>query len=253
MVKRKILKIVSVVFVVVIVVLGIITTIYLININKTENEFDTLEEQLTENTDDDNGFTKADDGTLVNTRLLALYEENSDIIGWITIEDTVISYPVMWTPNNPQYYLHMGFDKTYSSAGCLFVDGSCTPIGENVSDNVIIYGHNMAAGTMFHSLISYEDEDYYNEHKIINFDTLDGCYEYEVIAAFRTKINNPDYNFYEFISGSEEEFNEFIENAQSLTPYFTTGGAEYGDKLIMLSTCAYHTSGGRYVVVAKRL
>lgn len=223
--------------------------IYFYSIYTSEKGFSDLKDDL----GDDDTIVIASDGEEVSKRLLELYEQNNDIVGWISIEGTVIDYPVMWTPEEGQFYLHKDFNKEYSSSGTLFVDAACTPIG-NVSDNVIIYGHNMKAGTMFHSLLEYEDGEYYEEHKYISYDTLDGNGTYEVIAAFRTSTNHDSYDFYSFINAEdEEEFNEFVEEAKSRTPYTIATTAEYGDKLIMLSTCAYHTTNGRYVVIAKKI
>jgi sortase B len=205
------------------------------------------------------------------------------LIGWLRIDGTDIDYPVMYTPDDMEYYLHKNFDKEYSYAGTLFIDKNCTPVAlsgnssenatdntdnnentENannvgaVSDNIIIYGHNMKSGTMFHQLLDYEDEDFYKEHKYIAFDTLAGEGTYEVIAAFRTKVYSDDdtehYKYYKFYNAADEdEFNEFVNYAKSNTPYAISETASYGDKLITLSTCAYHTTNGRYVVVAKKI
>lgn len=185
-----------------------------------------------------------------------VYEENPDFVGWLSIEGTNIDYPVMYTPEDEEYYLHRDFDGAYSSAGTLFVDKNCSPVGA-VSDNVIIYGHNMKAGTMFHDLLQYESEEFYKSHKTIVFDTLDGTGTYTVIAAFRTQAyedtDTEHYNYYSFnTASSEEEFDAYISQVKSNTPYTIEESASYGDKLITLSTCAYHSDNGRFVVVAKK-
>lgn len=195
------------------------------------------------------------DGVLVQKKYELIYRKNSDFIGWLTIDDTVIDYPVMQTMSDEEFYIHRDFDKEYSSAGTLFVDTSSDI--KKPSDNILIYGHNMKTGKMFHELLSYEDEDFYKNHKYITFDTIHGDGTYEVIAAFRTEIQDKDYTgfkYYQFFNAAnEEEFNNFVDNCKSLTPYNISATAEYGDKLITLSTCAYHDDNGRYVVVAKKL
>ena len=77
----------------------------------------------------------------------ALYEENPDIIGWLTIDGTVIDYPVMQTPDDEEYYLNRGFDKQYSDNGCLIMDtdsnvGVGTKEGDYLggSDRIILVG-----------------------------------------------------------------------------------------------------------------
>ena len=122
---------------------------------------------------------------------------------------------------------------------------------------MIIYGHNMKSGTMFHDLMKFEDEVFYNAHKYINFDTIYENGTYEVIAAFRTKIYPEDsqvFKYYNYESiNSSEDFDTYITNIKSLTPYTIDVDAKYGDTVITLSTCAYHTEEGRFVVVAKKI
>jgi sortase B len=195
------------------------------------------------------------DGVMVQSKFVDIYNANKEFIGWLTIPDTNVDYPVMFTPADEQKYLHLDFDQNYSSSGTLFVAKDADPI--RPSDNVLIYGHNMKAGTMFHSLLSYEKEDFYQAHKRFTFDTLADNGTYEVIAAFRTQIDedNPSlFKYYESFNFTDEKsFNEYVEKAKSLTPYNIDTTAEYGDKLITLSTCAYHTNEGRYVIVAKKV
>lgn len=112
-----------------------------------------------------------------------VYAQNSDLVGWVSIPGTRIDYPVMQTKDNPDFYLKHAFDKSYSSYGVPYVQENCD-IG--ISDNLVLYGHHMNNGSMFSDLCKYESEDFYREHKIIHFDTLESFGEYEVIAAFKT-------------------------------------------------------------------
>ena len=113
----------------------------------------------------------------------AVYEQNSDFVGWITIDGTNINYPVMQTVNSPNYYLKRSFEKQYSNYGVPYVQENCV-LG--VSDNAVVYGHNMNNGSMFADLCKYEREDFYREHPVVRFDTLYGLGEYEIVAAFKT-------------------------------------------------------------------
>lgn len=114
-------------------------------------------------------------------RFAALLERNSDFVGWLSIEGTAVNYPVMCTPDDPEYYLKRDFDGNRSNSGVPFFGEGC----DTESDNIIIYGHNMKNGTMFSSLTNYADESYYEEHPTISFDTPDGDGTYEIIAVFR--------------------------------------------------------------------
>lgn len=98
-------------------------------------------------------------------------------------------------------------------------------------------------------------EDFYREHKTICFDTLDSFGEYEVIAAFKTvAYSGEGFKYYHFVNAeSAEAFDEYIAECKALALYDTGVTAEYGDKLITLSTCEYSRTNGRMVVVAKLL
>ena len=179
----------------------------------------------------------------------ALFEKNSDMIGWIRIEDTVIDYPVMFTPDDPEYYLNLSFEKAYSSSGVPFVGVNCTI--DPQSDNVIIHGHNMKSGTIFGSLRKYSKKDYWEEHPVIQFDTLTGFGQYEIIAVFTASPYS--FKYYEFINAADEaDFDKFIKKVKSLSYYDTGLTATYGDKLLTLSTCEYSAEYNRLVVVARK-
>ena len=180
----------------------------------------------------------------------AVYEQNSEFIGWISIEDTKINYPVMQTPGNKDFYLKHAFDKSYSEYGVPYMQENCK-LG--LSDNCVIYGHHMQDGSMFADLCKFESEDFYKEHKTIHFDTLAGFGEYEIVCVFKTAAYAADgFKYYHFVdAASAEEFNSFLSTCQSLALYDTGVSAEYGDKLITLSTCEYSRSNGRMVIVAK--
>ncbi len=195
------------------------------------------------------------DGKSILRKFVYLYRRNTDFVGWLTIEGTIVDYPVMQSMYDEEYYIRRDFDKEYSYAGTLFADTSSDI--EKPSDNIIIYGHHMNTGKMFHELEEYDDEEYYAKHKKITFDTIYGSGEYEIIAAFRTKIYDVDYEgfkYYEFFdAGNKAEFDNYVLNCKKLTPYEILATAKYGDKLITLSTCAYHETNGRFVVVAKKI
>ena len=180
----------------------------------------------------------------------AVYEQNSDFIGWISIEDTKINYPVMQTPGNRDFYLKHAFDKSYSEYGVPYMQENCK-LG--LSDNCVIYGHHMQDGFMFADLCKFESEDFYKEHKTIHFDTLAGYGEYEIVCVFKTAAYAADgFKYYHFVDAADAaEFNSFLSTCQSLALYDTGVSAEYGDKLITLSTCEYSRSNGRMVIVAK--
>ena len=183
----------------------------------------------------------------------ALHEQNPDLFGWIEISGTKINYPVMHTPDDPEYYLHRAFDGTKSSSGVPFLDGDCY----EGCGNYIVYGHHMTNGSMLAALSDYKSEDFWKEHPVIQFDTLDEAGEYDVLAAFYAKVYRVDdesaFRFYAYTDLTDEEtFNGFVSQAKEVSLYDTGVTAEYGDTLLTLTTCSYHTSNGRFVVIARQ-
>lgn len=184
-----------------------------------------------------------------------LFLQNMDMVGWIKVEDTNINYPVMHTPDNPDFYLKHGFDKGYTDYGCPYVQENCDV--QEPSDNIIIYGHHMKNGSMFADLEKFKSEDFYKEHKTISFNTLTNKCEYEIVAVFKTFVysDSPEsFKYYRFVNAETlEQFDEYIAKCKELSLYDTGVSAQYGDKLITLSTCEYSRTNGRLVVVAKRV
>ena len=172
------------------------------------------------------------------------------MVGWIFIEGTEINYPVMQTPDNPDYYLKHSFEKTWSDYGVPYVEESCT-VGS--SNNLVSYGHNMKNGSMFSGLVQYKNKEFFETHPIICFDTVDEPGQYRVIAAFRYNTNNETFKYNEHSDMDEAEFAEYVASCKSRSIYDTGVTAEYGDVLITLSTCEYTYTNGRFVVVAKKI
>lgn len=189
--------------------------------------------------------------TEAGRKYAAILAENDDLVGWIRIDDTRIDYPVMQTPENPNYYLRRGFDRKYSYYGVPYAAENCDV---DTSSNVVIYGHNMDNGSMFSDLTRYCSESFYQEHKTIVFDTLEQLGTYEVMAVFKTVSGAEDgFAYHLFADGTAEEFEKYVAQCKSLALYDTGVTAEYGDRLITLSTCEYSRTDGRLVVVAKRI
>lgn len=203
-----------------------------------------------ETSDDTTEGVEVPQEPIIFDRYRPLFEQNNDLIGWIRVEDTGIDYPVMQTPSNPDYYLKHSFEKTWSDYGVPYADAACT-VG--VSNNLIIYGHNMKNGTMFHDLVKYTDKGFYEDHPVIVFDTVDFPGQYQVIAAFRYNTNKETFVYNEYTDMDEAEFAEYVENCRTRSIYDTGVTAEYGDQLITLSTCEYTYTNGRFVVVAKKI
>ena len=192
------------------------------------------------------------EGEDVLAKYLELYLQNEDMVGWISIAGTTINYPVMQSRNNPNFYLKHNFEKEYSDLGTPYVQENCD-IAE--SDNLVIYGHHIKGGKMFGALEDYKSKSFYEEHKNIQFDTLTEQEEYEIVAVFKTvAYSSEGFRYYDFVDAeNEEDFNSYVGKCKELALYDTGVTAEYGDRLITLSTCEYSAQNGRLVVVAKKV
>lgn len=149
----------------------------------------------------------------------ALITENADCIGWLSIDGTNISYPVMHTPSDPQKYLRRNFYGKYSQSGVPFLDGRC----DLQSTNLIIYGHNMKNGTMFSDLKRYADRDFLNAHRTVKFETADGVQTFTVTEVLKTNTSDAWYD--------------------RIT-------AEDGNRCLVLSTCYGSDKDGRLLIIA---
>lgn len=223
--------------------------VYYYNGYESNKEFVELRKTVEDAAD---GEERAENGMLLC--YYELYQQNNDMAGWIKIADTKIDYPVVKSADNNEFYLHKNFEKEYQYCGIPFMDHQCD--AEKPSDNVIIYAHNMKDGSMFATLLDYENEEFLRAHKTIEFDSLYERGKYEVIYAFCTKPGKQNYLAYcEFIdAGNQEDFYEFIDEIKKLAFYKDEENApEYGDKLLTLSTCSYNTANERFVVIAKKV
>ena len=185
---------------------------------------------------------------------LPFYQLNSDMVGWITIPETKINYPVLQTPDNPDYYLYRNFDKMGSDWGAIYAEEGCDINAP--SDNVILYGHHMRDGSMFAQLNKFQFKDFWQDHQTFTFDTLYERHTYQIWAVFKTTANLGDKHFpyHQFINAyAEEQYGEFVDMVKLLDFYDTGITPQYGDKLLCLSTCEYTLDNGRFVVCAVRV
>lgn len=181
-------------------------------------------------------------------------EGNPDLVGWLSIDGTVLNYPVMQTSvNNRDYYLYRNFDRQNSVRGSIYAREECdvfTP-----SDNITMYGHNMKDGSMFASLHNYLNKDYWANNSIITFNTIYEYHTYKIFAVFKTSASlGAGFSYHKFENAANEaEFNEFVNKCRELSFYDTGIIPAYGDKLICLSTCEYTLENGRLVVAAVQI
>jgi sortase B len=194
---------------------------------------------------------------------------NDEINGWITIPDTKVDYPVLHhvddEPGN-EYYLYRNVQKEDSKPGSIFLDYRCSfdEVGEDGtletpnSDNLIIYGHNMRDLSMFGTLKYYRtDEDYYEEHPIIELHSNYETYQYKIFAYFIADAEDTTDTRFEYWNAinfaDETEFYDYVNEVKRRTLRITNVDVEYGDDLLTLSTCNSVFDTARLVIVARRV
>lgn len=224
----------------------IYNTIVFISNKKIYNEINT--ENTKETSKTENNITEN------VKKVIDLKKENSDVIGWIQIDNTIINYPILQTADN-NFYLEHNYKKEKSKYGSIYLHKNSNIM--NINSNLIIYGHNMKDEQMFNTLLKYEDVNFYNEHKKIKIATETEENQYEIVSVFKSRIFYQDekdvFRYYNYINFKDEAmYNEYIENCKKIQLYDTGVSVKYGEQLITLITCEYSQKNGRIVVVAKK-
>lgn len=199
----------------------------------------------------------------------SLLHLNEDIAGWITIDGTDVDYPVLFDHKCPEdmnpeewlsnsYYLDKGLDGEYARGGTLFMDYR-NVFGfdeEEQSDNIVIYGHNMANDTMFGSLRKYrQDYSFYDENPVIWLSSNYKDYQYVIFGLMITSGNwYTDFRYWDMEDlSSEDDFKYYVDTVKQNSLVDTGVDVQYGDKLLTLSTCYADADNSRFIVVARRL
>lgn len=178
-----------------------------------------------------------------------LLQINPDIKGWITIDDTMIDYPILQAQTN-DFYLYRNYKREDSHAGSIFMDyrNDITMYDHHT----VIYGHSMKDGSMFNHLKKFLDKDFFKSHQMIYFDTLYSAYDAEVFAVYQTTT---DFDYIQTDFDSDEEYLTLIKQMKDKSIYSTDVELGADDQVLTLSTCDYllDPDKGRLVVHAKLL
>ncbi|MEG3006569.1 MAG: class B sortase, partial [Oscillospiraceae bacterium] len=187
-------------------------------------------------------------------KLKSIYAQNNDTVGWISIDNTNINYPVLRTDDN-NFYLKKDFFKKDNRHGIPFADSRND--FENQSDNTVIYSHNMKDGQMFSDLINYRNSDFYKSHPIIDFDTIYDEGKYKIFSVFIANTRDEHGKIFDYHNGinfnTPEEFMEYVHNAKIRSLLAIPVDVNENDELLTLSTCTYEFKDGRLVVMARKL
>lgn len=198
-----------------------------------------------------------------------LLELSPNVVGYISIPDTVISYPLMQNKDDTEgeeYFLGHDFYGNSSNLGSIYLDFRCIfdAVGDDGrrtepnSDNLIVYGHNMRDGSMFGSLKDYQEQSgFYEKHPIIEINSNYKKYTYKIYGYFiADAVDTTDtrFEYWNYINfQNEDDFYEYVNEIKRRSLITTDVDVKYGDSLLTLSTCNYTISNGRLVVCARRL
>lgn len=172
---------------------------------------------------------------------------NSEIRGWISIEDTQINYPILQAENNEDY-LNRNYKGDKSIAGSIFMDYRIDIGAHNL--NTILYGHRMKDGSMFEELNKFLEKDFFDNHKVVKFDTLYESYDAEIFAVYKTTT---DFDYIQTNFTSDEDYGLLLDEIRENSLYHSDIKINEDDQILTLSTCDYELDPreGRLVVHAK--
>lgn len=266
---EKCRKIIYMISVITIIVCGYIVLDYYIDTTTAQNKYEDIMEDYSE---PDNSQPSQDTDKTSNIKYIMtpsaerLYNMNPDVVGVINIPDTDVFYPVVKGRDNVEY-LNKTVSGDEARAGSIFIDyrNIFDEVKDGVmqksSDNIVIYGHEMATGKMFGSLKMYKDNSYYyEEHPIIEFNSNYFCYKYKIFSVMIVDADDKTDTRYEYWNAlnfdNEKEFYDFVNEAKRRNIRLNDVDVKYGDPLITLSTCNEifgKEKEGRLVIMARRL
>lgn len=228
-------RIITVLAVLVLLVSGGICARYFKEVYDSKKQVDVIAELTTE----PEGETYPAEPAEVLPQYRAAYNENNDLVGWITVPNTAINHPVLQANDN-DFYLRRDFYKEYLRRGSIFMDYRNRV---DVFDrNTILYGHNYLDSTMFSDLEKYKDIEFYKTTPVIEFNTIYGSYKWKVFGVFLTTASKELDNGYVFNyiypNMPDDNFMDFVAEVKKRSYYHTDVDILPTDKILTLQTCS---------------
>lgn len=183
----------------------------------------------------------------IKEKYLPLLEVNKEVVGWITINDTPINYPLV-QHNDNQYYLNYDSSNSPSIYGSIYVDHRNNSSLEN--KNTLIYGHNMNNGSMFHALVNFKDNDFFKAHPYIYISNLYEQFTYEVFAVY---VVDADYETISVDYENDQAFLDYVTTCKERSLFTRAMDFTADDQIVTLVTCSYELDNARTIVQAKRI
>lgn len=213
--------------------------------NKTENQIeelmqiDSIESNYISNIQSNLNKSGVVQEKTILPQYQKLYEVNSDMVGFIYLDDNH-QYPILMRKDAQNYYLNHNFFGEEEKAGSIFANVNSSFNNQGIS---LIYGHNMKSGDMFGTLDEFEVDD------TIQIDSLYEKSTYKVVGIIKTSMHE-EFSYYDYVGDlSEEDFNTWKKGCQRYLTQGSISDLTYEDIIIELSTCAYHVKDGRLVLI----
>lgn len=183
-----------------------------------------------------------DEFSPIDVNFDALLKKNSDVVGWLYSEGTVINYPVLQAEDN-SFYLNRLLDKTNNVCGSLFLD--CWNNSDFSHYQNIIYGHNMKNRSMFGTLSGYKKQSYYDAHPVMYLLTPAQDYKIVLIAGYVVPSVSDSY----LIAENADERDALIQKALEKSTFKADVEILETDRLLTLSTCTSDYQNARYILL----
>ena len=172
---------------------------------------------------------------------------NGDVVGWLLQEGTEINFPIVQGEDN-EYYLNHLYTGAVNRTGAVFADANNSPYFSDMC--TYLYGHNRKNGSMFASIPTYMDHDYYEEHPTLTLITPYEDYIAEVFACVRESTEQ-DQTWRVRQFGRRAEYDEFVQSILERSTLDTGVVPKWGDQLLALCTCTNEVHEDRYIVFAR--
>lgn len=165
-----------------------------------------------------------------------LMDQNSNVVGWVTIDDTNIDYPIVQNKDDNEYFLHRDINGEKNSAGSIYLDSNHEMNGTGMH---AIYGHHMKNGTMFKDIVKFRGSDYMQQHQNIKIWTN----EKELILKPVYCYAGPADGSYRNSFDSASELQEFLKEK--------TGKTISSDNVFVFITCSYGSVDERTYLICE--
>ena len=214
---------------------------YDIEESQDENDIEYIDTEENEE-QNNNTTTKNTAPSPYYTKYNQIFDElsgiNNETVGWLTVNNTKVNYPVVQHTDN-DFYLKKDFNKNKNSYGWIFMDYRNNIY--NLSNNTIIWGHNSRTGLMFGTLRYVTNESWYKnpDNQIITFNTKVKNMKWKIFSIYKIPVTN-DYLYANF--GNLDEFQNFLDMIRGRSMYDFGVNVTKEDHILTLSTCGTSTT-----------